>query len=354
MGAGKRGAETGAGMLGMRVRPGLPEELPEQIALQAVAAVRAGGYPPGRRLPSVRRMAAAIGVHRDTVREAYARLDDEGWVRVEPGSGVYVHALLGAGGVGAGGPLRAVLARARSEGVTAAGAAELLERWARALRKPRVLVVGPDPATAEVWAAELSSELADRRVPVEAGTLASLDGAGADRSKRRARRRPASAPTLLAAAPPELGRVARRMPPAAELFALRPGPGPRLRRCLRRLPVGAVAAVVSASGRIREEVVRIAAAERGREVAVLAPERSSRGVAEALSVARFVLVDRTVPRAEIPLGAEHELVRFRHLDRSTGRAIAAWCGRAGEGGRRRQGGADEGAGRANPRPGREP
>lgn len=328
------GAGQGAGLLGMRVRNGIREELPEQIALQLVAAMRAGGYPPGRRLPSVRRMAEALGVHRETVRGAYARLRAGGWVRVEPGSGVYVHDLLGPDGVDADGPLRAVLGRARAEGATAGEAAAVLERWARALRTPSVLVVGPDSATAAVWAAELSTELAETGVPVRTGTLETFAGLrGGSREEPAAAGGPPP-PSLLVAAPPELGRVARRMPEAAELFALRPGPGPRLRRCLRRLPLGAVAVVLSRSRRIREEVVRIAATERGGEVAVLAPELRGPELSRPLSVARFVLADRAVPTAQIALGTDHELVRFRHLDPATGRALADWFGRPGKAVRR--------------------
>lgn len=315
----RRGETAGpGGVLGIRVRPDLDEALTAQIALQVVGAIRAGGYPPGRRLPSVRRMAAALGVHRETVRGAYRRLRGDGWVRVERGSGAYVHPHVAPAGVGEGSPLRAVLARARSEGATAEGTARALERWAGALRRRSALVVGPDRATAAVWAAELRADLAGLGVTVRHGRLPDI---GWD---------PDDPPSLVLAAPPEVGRLARRTPEGTELFGLRPGPGPRLRRWFRRLPRGAVVGVLSASARIRDEVTRIAAAERGGEVAVVAPPPRLPDRDEELSVARFVLVDEEVAALGASLAGGRELRRFRHLDRATARTLAAWLGRPRE------------------------
>ncbi len=49
-----------------------------------------GGLEPGARLPSVRRLAMELGVHFNTVGEAYRELASEGWLDVRQGSGATV------------------------------------------------------------------------------------------------------------------------------------------------------------------------------------------------------------------------------------------------------------------------
>src|SRR5580658_9398780 len=64
--------------------------LPDQIATQLRMAVLSGELRPGERLPSVRALARRFGLHHNTVSTAYRRLEQEGWVEVRRGSGVYV------------------------------------------------------------------------------------------------------------------------------------------------------------------------------------------------------------------------------------------------------------------------
>ena len=49
-----------------------------------------GALDPGARLPSVRRLAMELGVHFNTVGEAYRQLAAEGWLDVRHGSGATV------------------------------------------------------------------------------------------------------------------------------------------------------------------------------------------------------------------------------------------------------------------------
>ncbi len=49
-----------------------------------------GALEPGARLPSVRRLAMELGVHFNTVGEAYRELESEGWLAVRQGSGATV------------------------------------------------------------------------------------------------------------------------------------------------------------------------------------------------------------------------------------------------------------------------
>ncbi|HEX6276211.1 MAG TPA: PLP-dependent aminotransferase family protein [Polyangiaceae bacterium] len=61
-----------------------------QLARGLAADVRRGRLRPGAALPGTRTLAAALGVHRNTVLAAYAELVAEGWLRARPGGGTFV------------------------------------------------------------------------------------------------------------------------------------------------------------------------------------------------------------------------------------------------------------------------
>ena len=67
--------------------------LEDQIATGLRKAIAQGAVAAGRELPSVRQLAADLGVHWNTVARAYRRLADEGLVTVRRGRG----AVAGAG-----------------------------------------------------------------------------------------------------------------------------------------------------------------------------------------------------------------------------------------------------------------
>lgn len=62
----------------------------QQVAERLAAAIAAGDYPPGTRLPAERKLAERFEVSRPTVREAIIALELAGCVEVKGGSGVYV------------------------------------------------------------------------------------------------------------------------------------------------------------------------------------------------------------------------------------------------------------------------
>lgn len=62
----------------------------QQVAEKLAAAIAAGDYPPGSRLPAERKLAERFEVSRPTVREAIIALELAGCVEVKGGSGVYV------------------------------------------------------------------------------------------------------------------------------------------------------------------------------------------------------------------------------------------------------------------------
>lgn len=61
------------------------------VAAAIKAAIAAGDYAPGDRLPSERELAVRFGVSRPTVREAVIHLEAQAVVAVHHGSGAYVH-----------------------------------------------------------------------------------------------------------------------------------------------------------------------------------------------------------------------------------------------------------------------
>lgn len=74
----------------IRVNPssGLPLYL--QIQAQVKNAVAAGALKPGDALPSVRKLAAGLGINPNTVARAYLDMDREGMIRTVPGGGTFV------------------------------------------------------------------------------------------------------------------------------------------------------------------------------------------------------------------------------------------------------------------------
>src|SRR3990172_4951823 len=62
----------------------------QQIADQVRSAIAAGTFAEGERLPTIRALAAKLGVHRDTVGLAYEALAADGVVEACVGRGTFV------------------------------------------------------------------------------------------------------------------------------------------------------------------------------------------------------------------------------------------------------------------------
>ncbi len=67
-----------------------PTPANRQIVDQVRTLLVDGVIPPGETLPSVRRLAVDLGVHFNTVADAYRILADEGWLAIVHGRGVEV------------------------------------------------------------------------------------------------------------------------------------------------------------------------------------------------------------------------------------------------------------------------
>lgn len=137
-------------------------QLREQIKHQ----VRLGLLQPGDQLPSLRELAEALGVNRNTVVNAFQELESTGWVRTHPGKGVFVTAAPPVQGSGA--ELRALLAGALRQAAALGLSAEAFALAALAhgqLQAPpdspltRVLAISGSRARAAALAAWLEGAL---------------------------------------------------------------------------------------------------------------------------------------------------------------------------------------------------
>jgi DNA-binding transcriptional regulator YhcF (GntR family) len=74
----------------IRIDPGDPRPLYEQIELQVRSAIGDGALRPGERLPPARELAEDIGVNVHTVLKAYGSLRDAGLIELRPRRGAVV------------------------------------------------------------------------------------------------------------------------------------------------------------------------------------------------------------------------------------------------------------------------
>ena len=69
---------------------GLNKPLYMQIADQTVKMVSEGKLREGDKMPSVRELAADLGINPATVSKAYKTLDERGFIKTEKGLGTYI------------------------------------------------------------------------------------------------------------------------------------------------------------------------------------------------------------------------------------------------------------------------
>ncbi|MET7987630.1 MULTISPECIES: GntR family transcriptional regulator [unclassified Streptomyces] len=74
----------------IRVQPGSPVPLGEQIAACVRGAIADGSAAPGERLPPARQVAESLNVNVHTVLRGYQRLRDEGLIELRRGRGAVV------------------------------------------------------------------------------------------------------------------------------------------------------------------------------------------------------------------------------------------------------------------------
>src|SRR5436190_13257354 len=82
-------AETGPAAKPER---GKAVKLVDRVFDQLLERIRSGNYPPDSRLPGEHELAAMLGVSRPVIRDALARLRDQGMVYARQGAGTFVSA----------------------------------------------------------------------------------------------------------------------------------------------------------------------------------------------------------------------------------------------------------------------
>ncbi len=110
--------------------PSLPEPPFEQLRVQLASRVASGDLPAGTKLPTVRALAAALGLAVNTVARVYRELETDGVVVTEGRRGTFVASA--AAPADASRAAEQYVATARRHGLTLAEAQRLVERtWGR-------------------------------------------------------------------------------------------------------------------------------------------------------------------------------------------------------------------------------
>ena len=135
---------------------GAATPIKEQLISQLLLAVFSGRFAPGERLPSVRQLARRLQLHPNTISAVYQELAARGWVEQRPGSGVYVRPQLPPPSLEA--LVERFLAETAGAGYPSSAVLDALHRALHPAPPPTRVVVDPDPALAEVIAAELSAQ----------------------------------------------------------------------------------------------------------------------------------------------------------------------------------------------------
>jgi DNA-binding transcriptional regulator YhcF (GntR family) len=158
--------------------------LREQLITQVVLSILCKELAPGQRLPSTRDLSRRFGIHANTASAAYRQLEDEGWVEMRHGSGVFVRSTRPEA------PLTPEMAidhmigdlasRARKLGASDAQIKSRLRRWLALEPPARWLLIEPDPELRRIVLCEMEQALS---LPVsgcgfdDCATLTILDGA---------------------------------------------------------------------------------------------------------------------------------------------------------------------------------
>jgi GntR family transcriptional regulator len=161
--------------------------LREQLVTQVTLGILCQELAAGQRLPSTRELARSFGIHANTASSAYKQLEQEGWLELRHGSGVYVRSSLPAAPLS---PELAtefaldqligeLMARARKLGAAESLVRERLRRWLQHTPPSRWLVIDPDPELRRIVIHEMEQALSlpvDGCAPEECAQPEALSG----------------------------------------------------------------------------------------------------------------------------------------------------------------------------------
>jgi len=137
--------------------------LRDQLITQVVLGILCNELAPGQRLPSTRDLSRRFGIHANTASAAYRQLEDEGWVEMHHGSGVFVRSTRPEAALS---PEMAIdqmigelAARARKLGASDEFLKSRLRRWLAVEPPARWLVIEPDPELRRIVICEMEEAL---------------------------------------------------------------------------------------------------------------------------------------------------------------------------------------------------
>jgi GntR family transcriptional regulator len=198
--------------------------LREQLSTQIILGILCNELPPGQRLPSTRELAQRHGIHPNTASAAYKELEEQGWLEVRHGSGVYVRATRPSAPltpeIAVDQLIANLVARARTLGADEKLLRTRMARWLELAPPARWLLIEPDAALCEIVLTELATALElpmTGCTPEECADLGVLAGA---------------MPIVL---PSKAAMVRALLPPGTQLTTLRVHPiAPELQTYLKR------------------------------------------------------------------------------------------------------------------------
>lgn len=137
--------------------------LREQLITQVVLGILCHELPPGQRLPSTRDLSRRFGIHANTASAAYRQLEDEGWVELRHGSGVFVRSTRPdvplTTEIAIDQMIGELAAKARKFGASDAMLKSRLRRWLALEPPARWLVIEPDPELRRIVICEMEQAL---------------------------------------------------------------------------------------------------------------------------------------------------------------------------------------------------
>ncbi len=331
--------------------------LRRQLAVQLAAAIRSGSIREGQRLPSARKLARDLGIHRNTVFSAYKELHGLGLVRRVPRTGVYAGcSRFGSSASAAGvdrvgrehstagdksleGELDRFLRSQRRCGRSARELDRLMARWVPRSAEPRILVVEPEPGLRRLLAAEIARCLPEVRI----------EGCTAGRVRRDPERH---AGWCIVARADVAAVLSEHDPATTDLHILRTSSPLGCRRAIRALQAGQVVSLLTVSRGLRRHVRELFAGDLGGRIGLFCPRPDRpQEISLALRISSLVLTDLLVWRlhsavAGAPPGSParlvrvvqpgwiHDLARYLGVDcegsASGERAITSCCRRRNE------------------------
>jgi GntR family transcriptional regulator len=133
----------------------------EQLVAQIKLAIYSQDLKPGQKLPSTRELARRFQIHPNTVSAAYRELEQQGWVDLRAGSGIYVRTFKPDVAIELQLDLDNVIVEflqiARRKGFSLAEIQSRIKHWMRLQPPDHFLVIDPDPEFRAILIAELKA-----------------------------------------------------------------------------------------------------------------------------------------------------------------------------------------------------